>query len=61
MEGLGVEGSLLNMDLKMVWVDVGRVQGAGCCDRGNDLLFNKMRGISFCVRYGRRTVIHGVD
>jgi hypothetical protein len=61
-EGLGVDGSLLKTDLEeMGWVDVDRGQGAGYYERGNDLLFNKLRGISFYVRYGSRTVLHGVD
>lgn len=47
MEGLSIDGSLLKMDLEeMGWVDVDRRQGAGSYERSNDLLFNKMRGIS---------------
>jgi hypothetical protein len=42
VEGLGVDGSLLRMDLEeMGWVDMDR--GAGSNERSNDLQFRKMR------------------
>ena len=42
VKGLGVDGSLLRMNLEeMGWVDVGR--GAGPNERGNDLQFSKTR------------------